>query len=210
MAQRCVTEECKNCFLSKIREPLPGAVINITHPPTSSEDLSAPLCDPATEDSIARIREFSEQLTFCASSIRELEKASRGQSKSDVWKSQHKGRITASHFHDVNAKVKKLMRKTGQSVKCKVSPLLAKLLLLDDNSEFPSIRWGCMQEEDAAMEFLLSERHADFRSLEYSCKVEYLEMHEGKLELKRGHRWNTQITGEIAMSGLERLFVVVV
>ena len=37
----------------------------------------------------------------------ELEQASRGQSKSDVWKRQHKGRTAASHFHDVNAKVKK-------------------------------------------------------------------------------------------------------
>ena len=35
-------------------------------------------------------------------------------------------------------------------------------------------------------------------------KVEYLEMHEGKLKLKRGHRYYTQITGEMAMSGLER------
>ena len=26
-------------------------------------------------------------------------------------------------------------------------------------------------------------------------KVEYLEMHEGKLKLKRGHRYYTQITG---------------
>ena len=40
-------------------------------------------------------------------------------------------------------------------------------------------------------------------------KVEYLEMHEGKLKLKRGHRYYTQITGEMAMSGLERLFFVV-
>ena len=71
--------------------------------------------------------------------------------QSDVWKSQHKGRRTASHFNDANAKVKKLMRKTSQSVKCKVSPLLAKLLLLDNISELPSIRWGCMHKEDAAI-----------------------------------------------------------
>ena len=40
-------------------------------------------------------------------------------------------------------------------------------------------------------------------------KVEYLEMHAGKLRLKRGHRYYTQITGEMALSGLERLFFVV-
>ena len=41
-------------------------------------------------------------------------------------------------------------------------------------------------------------------------KVEYLEMHEGKLELKGGHRYYTQMTREIAMSGLERRVFVVV
>lgn len=111
LAQRCVTKEFKHCFLSKLRETLPDAVINITHAPTPSEDLPAPLCDLATEVSSKKegkseedvIREFSEKLTFSESSIRELEKAFRGQSKSDVWKRQHKGRITASNFHDVNA-----------------------------------------------------------------------------------------------------------
>ena len=153
-----------NVFLSKIRENLPGAVINITHAPTPSEDLPPPLCDLASEVSSKKegkseedvIREFSEKLTFSESSLRELEKASKGQSKSDVWKRQHKGRITASNFHDVNVKVKKLMRKTGQSVKCKVSPLLAKLLLPEDISELPSIKWGCMHEEDAAKAFLMT------------------------------------------------------
>ena len=33
-AQKCVTEEYKQCFLSKIRETLPGV-----HPPAPSEDL---------------------------------------------------------------------------------------------------------------------------------------------------------------------------
>ena len=264
LTQRCVAEEYKQCFLSKIRETLPGAVINITHAPTPSEDLPPPLCDLASEVSSKKegkseedvIREFSEKLTFSESSLRELEKASKGQSKSDVWKRQHKGRITASNFHDVNVKVKKLMRKTGQSVKCKVSPLLAKLLLPEDISELPSIKWGCMHEEDAAKAFLMTagKKHRNGKlhscglfvskshpflgaspdnifscdccgetAMEYKCpysvrgmlisevwdKVEYLEMHEGKLKLKRGHRYYTQITGEMAMSGLERLFFVV-
>ena len=39
---------------------------------------------------------------------------------------------------DVNAKVKKLIRKTGQLVKSEVSPLLPKLLLPADISELPS------------------------------------------------------------------------
>ena len=128
---------------------------------TPSKDLPAPLCDLATEFSSKKegkseedvIREFLEKLTFSESSIRELGKASRDQSNSDVWKGQDKGRITASNFHDVNGEVKKLMRETGQSVKCKVAPLLAKLLLPDDISELPSIRWGCTHEEDATKAF---------------------------------------------------------
>ena len=96
-------------------------MINITHPLAPSEDLPVPFCDLATEVSSKKegkseedvIREFSEKLTFSESSAREVEKASRGESKSNVWKRQHKGRITASHFLDVNAKVKKLTGKTG-------------------------------------------------------------------------------------------------
>ena len=92
LAQRCVTEEYKQRFLSKIRETLPGAVINITHPPAPSKDLPAPLCELATEVSSKKegkseedvLRGFSEKLTFSESSVKELEKASRGQSKSDV------------------------------------------------------------------------------------------------------------------------------
>ena len=76
LTQRCVTEENKQCFLSKIRETLPGAVINITHPPAPNKDLQAPLCELATEVSSKKegnseedvIREFSEKLTFSESS----------------------------------------------------------------------------------------------------------------------------------------------
>ena len=78
-----------------MRLTLPGAVINIIHLPEPSKDLPAPLCDPATQVSNKKkgkseedvIREFSEKLTFSESSKRELEKASRGQSKYDFWKS---------------------------------------------------------------------------------------------------------------------------
>ena len=101
------------------------------------------------------------------------------------------------------------MRRTGQSVKCKVSLLLAKLLLTADISEIPSIGWGCMHEEDAVMECKCPYAVRGMFILEVWNKAEYLEMHEGKLEFKRGHRYYTQITGDMTMSGLERLFFVV-
>ena len=92
-------------------------------------------------------------------------------------------------------------------MKCKVSPLLAKLLLPADIGELPSIGWGCMYEEDAAMEYKFPYSVRSMLISEVRNKVEYLEMHEGKFELKRGHRYHIQITGEMVMSGLERLFL---
>ena len=99
-------------------------------------------------------------------------------------KRQHKGRITVSHFHDVNAKVKILIRKTGQPVKCKVSPFLA------DISELPSIGWGCIHEEDAAMEYKCPKTVTGMLISEVWNKVEYLEIHEGK-KASKGHRYCT-------------------
>jgi len=61
------------------------------------------------------------------------------------------------------------MRKTGQSVKCKVSPLLAKLLFPDDISELSSIRWGCMHEEDAAKAFLITVGNQHRNGKLHSC-----------------------------------------
>ena len=64
LAQRCVTEKYKQCFLSKIRENLPGAVINITHAPTASEDLPAPSCDLAIEVSSKKEGKCEEDLCY--------------------------------------------------------------------------------------------------------------------------------------------------
>ena len=177
----------------------------------------APLCDLATKVSSKKegkseedvFREFSDKLTFSESSIRELEKASRGQSKPDVWKRQHKGRITASHFHDVNAKVKKNNEKNRPISEMQCLHFLAKLLLPADISELPSIAWGCMHKEDAAMEYKCPYAVRGMLISEVWSQVEYLEMHEGKLELKRWHRYYTQIAGDMAISGLERLLFVV-
>ena len=40
-------------------------------------------------------------------------------------------------------------------------------------------------------------------------KLEYLGMHRGRLELKRGHSYHMQITGEIAMQASRDCFFVV-
>ena len=61
-------------------------------------------------------------------------------------------------------------------------------------------------EGDAAMEYKCPYSMRGMLISEVWNKVEYLEMHEEKPELKRGHRYYTQITGEMAMSCL--FFVV--
>ena len=66
-----------------------------------------------------------------------------------------------------------------------------------------------MHEEDAAMEYKCPHSVRGMLISQVWNRVEYLEMHEGKPELRRGHRYYTQITGEMAMSGMERLSFVV-
>ena len=66
-----------------------------------------------------------------------------------------------------------------------------------------------MHKEGAAMEYKCPYSVRGMIISEVWNNVEYLEMLEGKPELKRGHRYCTQITGEMAMSGLERLSFVV-
>jgi hypothetical protein len=69
------------------------------------------------EDELIRL--FSEQLSLNDSSIKELEKVTRGQSCQRTWVEQRKGRITASNYHDDYLKVKTLLRMRGKSVKTK-------------------------------------------------------------------------------------------
>ena len=66
-----------------------------------------------------------------------------------------------------------------------------------------------MHKEGAAMEYKCPYSLRGVLISEIWSNVEYLEMLEGKPELKRGHRYCTQITEEMGMSGLERLSFVV-
>ena len=90
---------------------------------------------------------FSQHLSFNDANIKELEKATRGQSASRHWMNQRQGRITASNFHDLHTKVKKLLGNGGTGGKIKVSPILANLLEHNDLTYVPAIRWEkCMKK----------------------------------------------------------------
>ena len=64
--------------------------------------------------------------------------------------------MTASNSH-IYTKVATLLRKTGQPVKPKVTPLLAKLLMPEDLSKMLAIQWGCNHEDDTQKAFFSSE-----------------------------------------------------
>ena len=93
-------------------------MLNISLSPPVEEDVPPTLQEIAydileknpnlSEEELARL--FSEKLLFNDSNIEELEKATRNQLSQNLWKEQRKERITASNFHDVYAKVEKLLR----------------------------------------------------------------------------------------------------
>ena len=125
LAMRNISKEEKQVFLTSVRRTLPDAVLNITYSPPSEEDVPPTLPEIADKVlSMANSKEecelassFSRCLSFNDSSIKELEKATRGQSMSRQWIQQRQGSITASNFHDVYTKVKTLLRQRGKEMK---------------------------------------------------------------------------------------------
>ena len=93
-------------------------------------------------------------MSFSDRQLQELEKATRAQSKPNVWFKQRKGRITASKFRDVYTKVNTLSR--SKVVNCKVTPLLVSLLYQKDISTLSSTKWGT-DHEDTAKECFFQE-----------------------------------------------------
>lgn len=160
---RVVTEESKQKFLASLRNINPDAVIHISYAPPTSDDVPPSLQIIADDissknngvDADELVRQFLEQLSFNDSSIKELEKATRDQANSSIWKEQRKGRITASHFHEVYTKTKTILRKRKPN--CKVTPLLERILDCTDLSMIPAIKWGREHERDAAASFFAQE-----------------------------------------------------
>eukprot|EP00794_Sanderia_malayensis_P001117 gene1117-468_t len=114
---RDVSDEKKQSFLTSVRTALPSAVLNISYAPPTEEDVPPSLQDIAdkvltvstSKEESELVSSFSQMLSFNDNSLKELEKATRGQSKSYIWIQQRIGRITASNFHDIYNKVKKLL-----------------------------------------------------------------------------------------------------
>ena len=259
---RIVTDEQKASFLGKVKDLWPNAVVNISFAPEAAEDVPAPL--PEIADNIAvvansipedeLISNFFGKLSFSDRQLQELEKATRAQSKSNVWFKQRKGRITASKFRDVYTKVNTLSR--SKVVNCKVTPLLVSLLYQKDISTLGSTKWGT-DHEDTAKECFFQE----FTNTHKNCKMvscglfvskshpyigaspdaivlcsccqkacveikcpysirnqsvldawkdtSFLEKNDEKIRLRRNHKYYTQITGQLALTGCKRCYFVV-
>ena len=164
LSMRDISDEEKHSFLASVRTALPDAVLNITYAPPKEEDVPPTLQELAdkvlatctSEEESELVNSFSQLLSFNDNSLKELEKATRDQSRSYTWIQQRRGRITASNFHEVYTKVKTLLRQRGKEVKTKVTPLLAKLMEPKDLSNIPAIKWGSLHERDAGKAFFTS------------------------------------------------------
>jgi len=264
LAMRVLSDEGKESFLNAVRRTLPAAVINIGYSPPAEEDVPPTLEEIAekvlatgfskSESELAS--SFTELLSLNDNSIKELEKATRDQSSSFVWMQQRRGRITASNFHDVYNKVKKILRERGKEVKTKVSPLLTKLLEPKDLGNIPAIQWGKLHERDASKAFFktVGASHSNANlyisglfvlkshpyigaspdnifvcsccgpaCVEYKCpysikdltvqegyhKTDFLENVNGKLQLKRTHKYYFQVQGQMALTGHQTTYFVV-
>ena len=185
LAMRDISEQEKQVFLASVRKTLPNAVLNITYSPPSEEDVPPSLKELADKVlSITKSKEecelatlFSQHLSLNDASIKELEKVTRGQSLSRHWINQRQGRITASNFHDVYTKVKKLLGKRGKEGKIKVSPLLARLMEHNDLTNVPAIRWGKVHEKDASEVLFTSLAKAHSNPKFHSCGLFVLKAH---------------------------------
>lgn len=199
---------------------------------------------------------FMESLSLTDEDVSRIEKETKGQSSSYLWKEHRKGRITASNMKDVCAKVDALTRNRGD-VKPKTTPLLSKLVHGSENLDHvPAIRWG-KDNEDKAMRELHAVGLANHTNcklsksglyvvkdkpyigaspdgfmscsccgqavLEIKCPysirestvmeswsdTDFLEYSNGKIQLKRDHKYYHQVTGQMAVTGVHKCYFLV-
>ena len=139
---------------SQLERHLPPSLIEV------AEELSA---KRTTETDPDVTKTFFESIEVTCDQVDKIEEASRGQSESEVWKNQRKGRITASICHTVFTKYKSVVR--NPTKKQKVSPLVSEIVFggppLD---HIEAVKWGREHEKNAREDFVrtISPRHENF------------------------------------------------
>ena len=160
VSKRTVTDESKQNLLKELKEVSPEAGIHQSFRPLPQDDLPPPLdiigmtvreTNPKATDK-ELLLSFFDSISFNDSQLAEIEKATRSQSQSFQWKSQRRGRITSSRFHEIYTKVNSLNVAKG-AIKPKTTPLLADLLNPSRLDHIDAIKYGKEHEDDARQAF---------------------------------------------------------
>lgn len=106
------------------------------HKKLSDAELKV-LCDKT----IAEIEVAEDEAEF-------LQEATQLQSQSLVWHEYRKGRITASHFHDVNRHM--------VNGKCFPTSLVKRIMQYSPVPDIPALKWGRENEDKARSEYVLT------------------------------------------------------
>ena len=120
-------------------------------PPSLWEIADEILAENDGKDEQELIHLFSNSLSFNENQLKELERTTRAQGGSQIWRDQRVGCITATKIKDVCTKVQSIAKSRGKKIK--VTPLLARLFKDKDISALPAVKYGREHETDAKKAF---------------------------------------------------------
>ena len=119
--------------------------------PPSLLELAANLCDELCEPYEFTVAKFMSSLCFTDAQLAHLERVTWQQSACKEWYVQRKGRLTASVHKEIHDKVAKMFNHRSHVA---TTPVIAKVMGLEKDLKYlPQIRWGNLNEENAAAEF---------------------------------------------------------
>ena len=162
-------------FYSKLRAVRPTAValaciqppFDFACPPSMTEIADKILIEHTGQSEQFLIGALMDAMSFNEPQLKELEKSTRAQAGSALWKQQRIGCITGTKIRDVSTKTAKLVR-VGKNTRPKVSPLLARLFRNFDIGSLPAVKYGREHEEDARRAFCeaVAKKHRNGKVLE--------------------------------------------
>ena len=140
-----------------------GSQLERQLPPTLIEVAEKVAAERKTETDADVTKKFFESAEVSHDQINKIEEASRGQSASEFWITQHKGRITASMCHTIYTKVKSIVRNPKK--KQKTSPLVSQIVFGGPSLDhIEAVKWGREHEKEAREDFVRtrSPKHENF------------------------------------------------
>lgn len=141
-AMRQLKQLCPDaCIFTKDDSDTDTASDDEDLPPVLTKEKTIDLADMSEELVEAECRNFLEDFNVTETQSSNLERMTRNQSESSLWKRQRVGRITASLVHDI-----KTLKETTNPVK-----LIKKIMKYEerDLSSLPSISYGLKYEKSA-------------------------------------------------------------